>query len=280
MNKMAKVIAGEYDSKTQSLIDNGYFYDHIPKLNVVIASNSEDEGAKSYLRAIKAKAAQSGFEVDVTNNIDYPMGYDGYININRDPCLRFDTWDEWFKRDLDRQSENWRRERAAYGNDARLSFFPCTAEAVTRVLQESRKYGYPPYTAVIGRSAALGKPLAQALMSPEILDASVAQFHSGSDLEYVFDDVAGCRFDAIVSCAGARTLDADMFCWEFMNEDTPVISVGCHKDKNGKWQEDIQLDAFDEDRLNYFSSSDIGLITTSILINRLAEAALSVRGEM
>jgi methylenetetrahydrofolate dehydrogenase (NADP+) / methenyltetrahydrofolate cyclohydrolase len=102
-------------------------------------------------------------------------------------------------------------------------FVPCTALAVILLL---RRHGFDPAgknIAVAGRSAVVGRPLAQMLTS---LDATVTLCHTRTrDIAEVFK-----RADIVVAAAGkARWLKGDM-----LAPGAVVVDVGTNFDESGK----------------------------------------------
>lgn len=110
-------------------------------------------------------------------------------------------------------------------------FVPCTALAVIKLLEF---HGIPvkgKKIAVAGRSAVVGKPLAQMLTA---LNATVTLCHTGTpDISSVFKGS-----DIVVSAAGkARWLKAEM-----LPPGATVIDVGTNFDEAGKMCGDVDFD--------------------------------------
>ncbi|MCX5785977.1 MAG: bifunctional 5,10-methylenetetrahydrofolate dehydrogenase/5,10-methenyltetrahydrofolate cyclohydrolase [Elusimicrobia bacterium] len=146
-------------------------------------------------------------------------------------------------------------------------FTPCTALAVIRLM---RFYGIDPagkVIAVAGRSAIVGKPLAQMLT---MLDATVTLCHTKTpDLPGIFK-----RSDIVISAAGRPR-------WikkELLSKDAVVIDVGTNFDENGKMCGDADFENIkDSVKAATPVPGGVGPVTLACLLEAAVAAAEKTR---
>ena len=142
-------------------------------------------------------------------------------------------------------------------------FVPCTAEAVVRLLEH---YGVPLAGAracVLGRSAVVGRPLAQLLLDR---NATVCVCHSRTrDLP-----AETRRAEVLVSCMGkAHAIGADM-----VAPGAVVCDVGTNDDGAGGITGDVDYESVSEVASAVTPvPRGVGSVTTSVLASHVVEAA-------
>ena len=147
-----------------------------------------------------------------------------------------------------------------YAGD-KTGFAPCTAEAVTALLDYYNINVEGKKVTVIGRSLVIGRPVSMMLMQK---NATVTICHTRTK-----DVAEECRCaDIIVAAAGVpRMVTSD-----YISEDTIVIDVGIHVDENGNMCGDV-----DFEDVNAWCAGitpvpgGVGSVTTTILARHLVQ---------
>jgi methylenetetrahydrofolate dehydrogenase (NADP+) / methenyltetrahydrofolate cyclohydrolase len=145
----------------------------------------------------------------------------------------------------------------------RRSYAPATAEAVMRILRSHEVELSGREVAIVGRSAVVGKPLAQLLLGA---DATVTVCHSRTrDLPQVT-----ARADVLVVAVGrARFAGGD-----FVKPGATVIDVGTNEEPDGSLAGDVDAQSVEGVAGSLTPvPGGVGSVTTATLLRHTVEAA-------
>ncbi len=151
--------------------------------------------------------------------------------------------------------------------DAR--FYPATADSVLRILDHYGVHLPGSHVVIAGRSLSVGKPLANMLLERS-RSATVTVCHSHTkDMAMITRSA-----DVLVAAIGR----AKFFGTEYISKDTIVIDVGTNYTDDGLFG-DVDIDAV-EDIVYAITPvpGGVGPVTTSIIMENSAKAALKRRG--
>lgn len=143
-----------------------------------------------------------------------------------------------------------------------VGFPPCTAQAVIDLL-EYYNYGFAGKRAVVvGRSLAVGKPVAMLLLNRH---ATVTVCHTRTkDLREICGEA-----ELIVVAAGVKGVVEK----SFINTDQTVVDVGIHVSEDGKISGDIDLNGEAAAGAYTPVPGGVGSVTTAVLVKHVVEAA-------
>ena len=148
------------------------------------------------------------------------------------------------------------------------AFAPATARSVMEILAHYRVPLAGEHVTVVGRSAVVGKPLAQLLLGR---DATVTTCHSRST-----DLAAHTRPAAVTVVAAGR---AGLLTGSHVTEESVVIDVGTNVDAQGNLVGDVAADSVASTaRALSPVPGGVGSVTTALLMLHTIEAALSASG--
>lgn len=142
-------------------------------------------------------------------------------------------------------------------------FAPCTAEAVTLMLDFAGIDIVGKRVTVVGRSLVIGKPVAMLLIKRH---ATVTVCHTRT-----VDMPSVCRnAEILVAAAGV----AKMITADYVGKDAVVIDVGINVDEDGELCGDVDYDALDGvASVATPVPGGVGSVTTSVLAQHLLRAA-------
>lgn len=148
------------------------------------------------------------------------------------------------------------------------AFAPATARSVMEILAHYRVPLAGEHVTVVGRSAVVGKPLAQLLLGQ---DATVTTCHSRST-----DLAAHTRQAAITVVAAGR---AGLLTGSHVTKESVVIDVGTNVDAQGNLVGDVAAESVASTaRALSPVPGGVGSVTTALLMLHTIEAALSASG--
>lgn len=246
-----------------------------PALAIVLAT--EDGGALWYSRAIAKAAEKEGIEcrlltlspeaesTEIAAAIEALAGDEGVHGIILQSPLppgadAGELADKIpFEKDVDGMSA-LSAGRLALG---RRSYAPATAEAVMRILRAYEVELAGAEVAIVGRSAVVGKPLAQLLLSE---DATIAVCHSKTrDLPRVT-----ARADVLVVAVGRARFAGG----ELVKPGATVIDVGTNAEPDGSLAGDVDAQSVEGVAAGLTPvPGGVGPVTTATLLLHTAEAA-------
>ena len=280
---MTKILSGKdvamsIDEKTICIVEELKECNFVPKLGIL--QFKVNDGDLSYIRSIKRKAELLGIDVeciDMENPNCIPTAYEiescgvhGFLTVgtklaNQECYVGRDYFNQ---RDIDSVSSDTYGVIYGLTNlsiENGLFHIPCTAEACIRIL----KYYKIPITGrhivILGRSYRVGKPLAMALSA---MDATVTICHSKSNNISTICKNA----DIIVSAIGKANFVNE----DFLSPKQTAIDVGINIDETGKLCGDVSPVANGIVRNLTPVPGGVGLVTTSVLMRRVAQSARSI----
>ena len=234
-------VAEAIDNETKDIISAQCLQ---PRL--LIVREGDDAGDAAYINAIKRKAEKLGITVNVCGLMDYEEEVcfsDGVI------CMSCHSYMEPLQ-DVD-------------GLNLDSCFNPCTAEAIIRILEHHGVEMSGTNATVVGRSKRVGLPAARMLINK---DATVRVCHSKTHPKTL--DVSAYMADILVSAVGKPNL----FDGNYFLTGTVIVDVGMGVDEDGKLAGDVSDDRNDD--VTYIGPREVGKVTTSVLLNHVARAAM------
>ncbi|GAA0401210.1 bifunctional 5,10-methylenetetrahydrofolate dehydrogenase/5,10-methenyltetrahydrofolate cyclohydrolase [Streptomyces luteireticuli] len=267
--ELAVAIRADVSARAARLAEAGF----PPRLTVVTAT--EDESSAWYVSSIAKAAAKAGITCDVLD-LGPDAGADNIRHtlreLSADPAVhgiimqtplpdgvRLDDVAEAIGIEKDVDGANPASlGRLAVGHP---SFAPATAEAVIELLDHHAVPLSGSHTAVVGRSAVVGKPLAHLLLNR---DATVTVCHSRTrDLPAITE-----RADILVAAVGRAGLITPVH----IGKDAVVIDVGTNATDDGLVG-DVAPEATEVASALTPVPGGVGPVTTALLLRHTVQAA-------
>jgi methylenetetrahydrofolate dehydrogenase (NADP+)/methenyltetrahydrofolate cyclohydrolase len=275
-DEIAREIRGDVVRRAAELRAGGV----TPTLAIVLAT--EDGGALWYSRAIAKAAEKEGIEcrllelspesgsAEIAAAIEELAGDDAVHGVILQTPLPpgVDAAELADAIPLGKDVDGMSALSAGHLSLGRRSYAPATAEAVMRILRSHEVELAGTEVAIVGRSAVVGKPLAQLLLGE---DATVTVCHSKTrDLPQVTS-----RADVLVVAVGrARFAGA-----ELVKPGATVIDVGTNAESDGSLAGDVDAAAVEgvAGALTPVPGG-VGPVTTATLLLHTVEAAQAAAG--
>ena len=272
-----KPVADEIRAKTAHVVENLNRDGFTAKVAVLLATKNEATGW--YVRSIERAAAQQGVECQVLQMpeasqeqlaaaitaLNEDESVHGIILQTPlpegvDPAVLVQLIDP--AKDID-GANPLSLGRLSVGQPA---FAPATARSVIEILEHYRVPLAGQHVAVVGRSAVVGKPLAQLLLQR---DATVSICHSRTAQLADFTKAA-----AVTVMAVGR---ANLLTAEEVADSSVVIDVGTNVDEEGQLVGDVHA-ASVQPKVRALSPvpGGVGTVTTALLIWHTVQAAAKV----
>lgn len=282
---LGKPVADEIDASTADIISS---LDHKPVLQAIMLAGDDgiDDASLSYVNSISKRAEKLDIEVspvrcknagEVMTSIAFAnasSAVDAIIVMDDDRLRDVKSTDGYpiaTGKDVDCMSFD--SQALLYtGIDTNRTahpFAPCTPEAVIAIMKHYDIHIDGSDVCIVGRSSTVGKPLAHMLTD---MNATVTLCHSHTKdvMEHVMES------DVVVFATG----QPKEYGVEFFTSNQTVIDVSTNVGEDGKMCGDVDFENVRHvvDAITPVPGG-VGTVTTSVLLNHVAQAAFNNRSK-